>query len=133
MSAATIPDLMQFNPHMVAYQLTLIDSAIFRAIPQTALLSHSPKSPHPCIVASTDFFNYFTRAIEHSILLPQEASRRAELVNRWIKIASYCLKLLNFQTLKAIVSALHSPPVSRLRRTWECIPKKRMQRLDFLH
>lgn len=133
MSAATVPDVMQFPPHLVAYQLTLIESTIFRSIPADALLSHSPKRPHSKVVASTDFFNYITRAIEHSILLPQEASRRAELINRWIKIATKCLALNNYQTLKAIVSALGTPPVQRLRRTWDCIPKKRMGRLDLLN
>lgn len=133
MSAATVPNVMQFPPHLVAYQLTLIECALFRAIPPDALLTHSTRTPHPKVVASTDFFNYITRAIEHSILLPQEAARRAELVNRWIKIASKCLALNNYQTLKAIVSALGTPPVQRLRRTWDCIPKKRMGRLDLLN
>ena len=133
MSAATVPNVMQFPPHLVAYQLTMIEFAIFRDIPPDALLSHAPRSPHPKIVASTDFFNYITRAIEHSILLPQEASRRAELINRWIKVATKCLSLSNYQTLKAIVSALGTPPVQRLRRTWDCIPKKRMGRLDLLN
>ncbi|KAI9318740.1 hypothetical protein BX666DRAFT_2026165 [Dichotomocladium elegans] len=132
MSAATIPDIMQFPPYLVAYQLTLIDSAIFRRIPPHALLTHSPRTPHPRIVASTDFFNYITRVIEHSILLPQEVSRRAELVNRWIKIAVQCLSLNNYQTLKAIISALGTPPIQRLCRTWDCIPKKRMAKLEHL-
>ncbi|ORY97910.1 hypothetical protein BCR43DRAFT_490543 [Syncephalastrum racemosum] len=133
MSAATVPSLMQFPPHLVAYQLTLIEASIFHDIPPEALLTHSPRTPHAKVVASTDFFNYITRAIEHSILLPQEASRRAELINRWIKVATKCLALSNYQTLKAIVSALGTPPVQRLRRTWDCIPKKRMGRLELLN
>ncbi|KAI8082811.1 ras guanine nucleotide exchange factor domain-containing protein [Halteromyces radiatus] len=133
MKAATVPNVMQFPPYLTAYQLTLIESAIFRNIPKDAFLTHSPRTPHARIVASTDFFNYTTRSIEHSILLPQEASRRAEMINRWIKIATKCLLLNNYQTLKAIVSALGTPPVQRLRRTWDCIPKKRMNRLELLN
>ncbi|KAI8074020.1 hypothetical protein BC940DRAFT_363952 [Gongronella butleri] len=133
MSAATVPSVMQFPPYLVAYQLTLMDAALFRNIPCNALLTHSARSPHPKIVASTDFFNYMTRAIEHSILLPLEAARRAEIINRWIKIATKCLLLNNYQTLKAIVAALGTPPVQRLRRTWDCIPKKRMARLELLN
>lgn len=133
MKAATVPSVMQFTPYLTAYQLTLIESAIFRNIPKDAFLTHSPRKPHARIVASTDFFNYLTRVIEHSILLPQEASRRAEMINRWIKVAAKCLLLNNYQTLKAIVSALGTPPVQRLRRTWDCIPKKRMARLDLLN
>ncbi|KAI8085792.1 ras guanine nucleotide exchange factor domain-containing protein [Gilbertella persicaria] len=133
MSAMTIPSILQFPPHLIAYQLTLTESSLFRAIPLEALLSHSARTPHKKIVASTDFFNFVTRTIEHSILLPQEASKRAEIINRWIKIAAKLLALNNYQTLKAIVSALGTPPVQRLRRTWECIPKKRVTRLDLLN
>ncbi|KAI8066517.1 ras guanine nucleotide exchange factor domain-containing protein [Gongronella butleri] len=133
MSASTVPSVMQFKPHLIAYQVTLIDAAIFLAIPPPALLAHSAKHPHPRIVASTDFFNYMTRMIEHSILLPQEASARAQLIHYWIKVASRCLDLNNYQSLKAIVSALGTPPVQRLRRTWAYIPKKSAIKLDSLN
>ncbi|KAI8342090.1 ras guanine nucleotide exchange factor domain-containing protein [Chlamydoabsidia padenii] len=132
MNASTIPTIMHFKAHVSAYQITLIEAAIFNAIPTSALMSHSAKHPHPRIVASTDFFNYFTRFIEHSILFPQEASARAQLIHYWIKVASRCLELNNYQTLKAIVSALGTPPVERLRRTWAYIPKKSMTKLDSL-
>lgn len=133
MSAATIPSILHFSPGLVAYQMTRIESAIFLAIPPLALLSHTAKSPHPRIVASTDFFNYITRLIEHSILLPQEASVRAQHINHWIKIASKCQDLNNYQTLKAIVSALGTPPAQRLKRTWAYIPKKSMARLESMN
>lgn len=132
MSAATIPTVLQFQAHLIAYQITLIESSIFRAIPPQALLEHSAKHPHPRIVASTDFFNYITRVIEHGILLPQEAATRAQHMNHWIKVASKCLDLNNYQTLKAIVSALGTPPVQRLRRTWAYIPKKSLTKLETL-
>lgn len=133
MSAATIPSILHFTPGLVAYQITRIESAIFLAIPSHALLSHTPKSPHPRVVASTDFFNYITRLIEHSILLPQEASVRAQHINHWIKIANKCQDLNNYQTLKAVVSALGTPPVQRLKRTWAYIPKKSLARLDAMN
>ncbi|OBZ83764.1 Ras-specific guanine nucleotide-releasing factor RalGPS1 [Choanephora cucurbitarum] len=133
MSAATIPSILHFQPALVAYQLTRIESAIFMAIPPHALLTHSPKSPHSRIVASSDFFNYITRWIEHSILLPQEASIRSQHINHWIKIAWKCQELNNYQTLKAIVSALGTPPVQRLKRTWAYIPKKSLARLDTMN
>ncbi|ORZ19841.1 ras guanine nucleotide exchange factor domain-containing protein [Absidia repens] len=132
MSAATIPTIMHFKAHITAYQITQIEAVIFNAIPPSALISHSAKQPHPRIVASTDFFNYFTRLIEHSILFPQEASARAQLIHYWIKVASRCLELNNYQTLKAIVSALGTPPVERLRRTWAYIPKKSVTKLETL-
>ncbi|KAG1241652.1 hypothetical protein G6F68_016578 [Rhizopus microsporus] len=108
--------MMEFPAGLLAYQLTLIESAIFRAIPREALLSHSARKPHVRVVASTDFFNFLTRTIEHSILLPQEACRRAEILNRWIKVASKLLTLSNYQTLKAVVSALANQSAGPLDR-----------------
>lgn len=133
MSAATIPSVLQFQPYLVAYQITLIEAAIFIEIPVECLLVHSARTPQPRIVASTDFFNYTTRLIEHSILLPQEASHRAQHINHWIKVAAKCQDLNNYQTLKAIVSALGTPPVQRLKRTWACIPKKSMLKLEAMN
>ncbi|KAK4515592.1 mitochondrial acyl carrier protein [Mucor velutinosus] len=130
MCAATIPSILHFQPGLVAYQLTRIESAIFLAIPPQALLSHAPKTPHPRVVASSDFFNYVTRMIEHSVLLPQEASVRAQHINQWIKVASKCQDLNNYQTLKGIISALWTPPVQRLKRTWAYIPRKSLSRLE---
>jgi hypothetical protein len=133
MSAATIPSILQFQAHVIAYQITLIEATIFDAIPPHALLEHSSKNPHPRIVASTDFFNYITRCIEHAVLLPQEASSRAQLIHYWIKVASRCFDINNYQTLKAIISALNTPPVQRLKRTWAYIPKKSSTKLDALN
>ncbi|KAI9244012.1 ras guanine nucleotide exchange factor domain-containing protein [Phascolomyces articulosus] len=130
----TTTTLLAFPPVLIAYQLTLIDSAIFRNIQPSALLNHhAPKSPHPAIVASTDFFNYLTRIIEHMILTPSEASGRAEQINFWIKVAIKCHDLKNFQTLKAIISALGTPPIQRLKRSWAYVPKKSMARLDVVN
>ncbi|CAB4377201.1 unnamed protein product [Rhizophagus irregularis] len=130
--AAEDPDILEFAPHMIAYQLTLIESAIFLEIDPTVLLSHSPKNPHSKITASTDFFNYLTRVVERSILLPLEASSRAQIINHWVKVAVKLHELHNFQTLKAILAALGTPPIKRLKRTWACIPKKSMVKLEAL-
>ena len=132
MSATTVPTILQFQPVLIAYQLTLIESNIFRNIPLDAILSHSPKTPHRSIVASTDFFNYLTRLIEHAILLQQDASGRAQHVNHWIKVAGKCHELKNYQTLKAVISALGTPPIQRLKKSWSFIPKKSMTLLDYL-
>ncbi|CAI2167444.1 17557_t:CDS:2 [Funneliformis geosporum] len=130
--AAADPDILEFAPHMIAYQLTLIESAIFLEIDPTTLLTHSAKNPDSKITASTDFFNYLTRVIERSILLPLEASSRAQIMNHWVKVAVKLHELHNFQTLKAILAALGTPPIKRLKRTWACIPKKSMVRLEAL-
>ncbi|ORX97374.1 ras GEF, partial [Basidiobolus meristosporus CBS 931.73] len=130
--ASTTTDITSFSSYLVAYQLTLIESTLFQRIPPEALLTHSPRTPHPSIVASTDFFNYLTRIIEVSILSPTEASHRAQTLNYWAKIAARLYELNNFQTLKAVLSATGTPPIQRLKRTWACIPKKTLTRLESL-
>ncbi|KAI9249048.1 ras guanine nucleotide exchange factor domain-containing protein [Sporodiniella umbellata] len=122
--------ILQFHPMMIAYQLTLIDSAIFRQITPEALKDHTPKDPEQSIVASTDFFNYLTRLIEHSILIKLEAADRSQHINYWIKVAHRCHELRNYQTLKAVISALGTPPLQRLRLSWSFVPKKSIHLLE---
>ncbi|KAG0742442.1 hypothetical protein G6F57_000028 [Rhizopus arrhizus] len=130
LQAIHVLSVLQFHPILTAYQLTLIDFSIFRKITITALKNHKPKSPQKWIVASTDFFNYLTRLIEHGILIKQAASDRARYLNYWIKVASKCHELKNYQTLKAIISALGTPPIQRLKQSWTFVPKKSMQLLE---
>ncbi|KAG9327614.1 hypothetical protein KVV02_003859 [Mortierella alpina] len=130
--SASITSILEFPAYLVAYQLTLIESAIFLEIPPSALLTHSPKTPHRSITASTDFFNYLTRMIEYSVLFPPEASGRAQCMHYWVKVAVKLHELENFQTLKAVLSALGTPPVKRLKRTWGFVPRKSMHKLETL-
>ncbi|KAG0294399.1 hypothetical protein BGZ98_001784 [Dissophora globulifera] len=130
--SAGITSVLEFPPYLLAYQLTLVESAIFLEIPHVALLTHSPKTPHKSITASTDFFNYLTRMIEYSVLFPPEASARAQIINHWIKVAVKLHELENFQTLKAILCALGTPPIKRLKRTWSFLPRKSTAKMETL-
>ncbi|KAI8605961.1 hypothetical protein EDD21DRAFT_88335 [Dissophora ornata] len=130
--SASVTSILEFPAYLVAYQLTLVESAIFLVIPPKALLTHSPKTPHRSITASTDFFNYLTRMIEYSVLFPPEASGRAQCMHYWVKVAVKLHELENFQTLKAVLSALGTPPIKRLKRTWSFVPRKSMHKLETL-
>lgn len=130
--SASTASILEFQPYLIAYQLTLVESAIFLEIPPSAFLTHSPKTPHRSITASTDFFNYLTRMIEYSVLFPPEASGRAQSMNHWIKVAVKLHELENFQTLKAVLCALGTPPIKRLKRTWSFLPRKSANKLETL-
>ncbi|KAI1321044.1 hypothetical protein EDD11_008625 [Mortierella claussenii] len=130
--SAGITSILEFPPYLIAYQLTLVESAIFLEIPTAALLTHSAKTPHSSITASTDFFNYLTRMIEYSVLFPAEASGRAQIMNHWVKVAVKLHELENFQTLKAILCALCTPPIKRLKRTWSFLPRKSTNKIETL-
>ncbi|KAG0318397.1 DELLA protein rgl2 [Dissophora globulifera] len=130
--SASVTSILEFPAYLVAYQLTLVESVIFLEIPPSALLTHSPKTPHRSITASTDFFNYLTRMIEYSVLYPLEASGRAQSMHYWVKVAVKLHELENFQTLKAVLSALGTPPIKRLKRTWSFVPRKSMHKFETL-
>ncbi|KAI8594736.1 hypothetical protein EDD21DRAFT_449164 [Dissophora ornata] len=130
--SAGITSILEFPPYLIAYQLTLVESAIFLEISSDALLTHSAKNPHHSITASTDFFNYLTRMIEYSILFPAEASGRALIINHWIKVAVKLHELENFQTLKAVLCAFGTPPIKRLKRTWGFLPRKSIGKMETL-
>lgn len=46
---------------------------------------------------------------------------RARVIKRWIDIAQECRMLKNFSSLRAIVSALQSNPLYRLKRAWSWV------------
>ncbi|KAF9432451.1 hypothetical protein BGZ76_010789 [Entomortierella beljakovae] len=130
--SAGTTSILEFPPYLVAYQLTLIESAIFLEILPKSLLTHSPKTPDSKITASTDFFNYLTRMIEYSVLFPAEAGGRAQIMNHWVKVAVKLHELANFQTLKAVLCALGTPPIKRLKRTWGFLPRKSVNKFETL-
>ncbi|KAG1465489.1 hypothetical protein G6F56_004874 [Rhizopus delemar] len=132
LQAIQVLSILQFCPAITAYQLTLIESAIFRHITLKAIKHHKPKTPEPSILASVDFFNYLTRLIEYGTLTKPNASDRARHLNYWIQVAHRCHELKNYQTLKAIISALGTPPMQRLKQSWSFVPKKSMQQLEEL-
>ncbi|KAI0226414.1 hypothetical protein L0F63_002304, partial [Massospora cicadina] len=127
---AANPSFIMFPPALVAYQLTRIEASLFHGIPPEALLSHSHRTPHLRIVASTDFFNYLTRIIELSILDANDPEERATTIKFWIKVASSLESLHNFQTLQAVISALATPPILRLKRTWRQLSKRSLAALQ---
>ncbi|XP_077575820.1 ral guanine nucleotide dissociation stimulator-like 1 [Stigmatopora nigra] len=53
-------------------------------------------------------------------------SCRARVIERWISVAQACRQLRNFSSLRAILSALQSNAVYRLKKTWEAVCKESM-------
>ncbi|KAI8854917.1 ras guanine nucleotide exchange factor domain-containing protein, partial [Chytridium lagenaria] len=118
-------NISSFRPITVAFQLCLIEQGLLRKIHQNDLLIHKPPShPAASLQASAEFFNYFTRTVECSVLNPLLPADRAKTIIRWIKVARKLRKFNNFQSLKAVVCALNTPPINRLKRTWSIVKRK---------
>ncbi|XP_014398114.1 PREDICTED: ral guanine nucleotide dissociation stimulator-like isoform X2 [Myotis brandtii] len=53
------------------------------------------------------------------------AQDRAKVVEHWIKVAKECRILRNFSSLHAILAALESVAVHRMKKTWGKVSRKR--------
>ncbi|XP_032094572.1 ral guanine nucleotide dissociation stimulator-like 2 [Thamnophis elegans] len=113
----------------VAAHLTAQDGDLFlRLVPHECLgsaWSQRDKKGHegdcPTVRATVAQFNLVANAVIFTCLWDTglRATQRARLLEKWICVAEECLLLRNFSSLYAVVSALQSTSLHRLKRTWE--------------
>ncbi|XP_028936533.1 ral guanine nucleotide dissociation stimulator-like 1 isoform X2 [Ornithorhynchus anatinus] len=125
-----------FPEDLVAEQLTYMDAQLFKkVVPHHCLgciWSRRDKKENkhlaPTIRATISQFNALTKCVVSTILEGKElkTQQRAKIIEKWINIAHECRILKNFSSLRAIVSALQSNSIYRLKKTWAAVPKDRM-------
>ncbi|XP_066472062.1 ral guanine nucleotide dissociation stimulator-like 2 isoform X2 [Tiliqua scincoides] len=113
----------------VAAHLTWQDAELFLHLAPHeclgSLWSQRVKKGHegacPTVRATVAQFNRVANAVVASCLgdTGLRAAQRARLLEKWIRVAEECLCLRNFSSLYAVVSALQSSSLHRLKRTWE--------------
>ncbi|XP_010792509.1 ral guanine nucleotide dissociation stimulator-like 2 [Notothenia coriiceps] len=79
-------------------------------------------------------FNKLANAVLASCLWPTNlrSQQRARLLEKWISVAEECRARKNFSSLYAIVSALQSNPIHRLRKTWQETDREAVRRYEEL-
>uniref|UniRef100_A0A8D1G6I0 Ral guanine nucleotide dissociation stimulator-like 2 n=1 Tax=Sus scrofa TaxID=9823 RepID=A0A8D1G6I0_PIG len=133
-------DVLVFLADHLAEQLTLLDAELFlNLVPSQclgALWGHRDRPGHahlcPSVRATVTQFNRVAGAVVSSVLgatstgegpgevtvRPLRPPQRARLLEKWIRVAEECRLLRNFSSVYAVVSALQSSPVHRLRAAW---------------
>ncbi|XP_069803426.1 ral guanine nucleotide dissociation stimulator-like 3 isoform X3 [Dendropsophus ebraccatus] len=125
--------LLSYPPQDVAEQLTLIDVDLFQKLQSCHCLgsiwSQRDKKENrhvaPSVRATVAQFNAVTACVTASVLndIQMKPQMRAKVLEKWISIAQYCRFLRNFSSLRAILSALQSNSIYRLKRTWAAVSR----------
>ncbi|KAM6077409.1 ral guanine nucleotide dissociation stimulator-like 1 [Theristicus caerulescens] len=122
-----------FQEDLVAEQLTYMDAELFKKVVPYHCLGciwsrrDKKENKHlaPTVRATISQFNAVTKCVVSTILKSKElkTQQRAKIIEKWIHIAHECRILKNFSSLRAIISALQSNSIYRLKKAWACVPK----------
>ncbi|XP_053320859.1 ral guanine nucleotide dissociation stimulator-like 3 isoform X2 [Spea bombifrons] len=127
------PTLLSYPPQDVAEQLTLMDVDLFQRLQSCHCLgsiwSQRDKKENrhvaPSVRATVAQFNAVTACVTASVLsdIQLRPQQRAKVLEKWICIAQHCRFLRNFSSLRAILSALQSNSIYRLKRSWGSVSR----------
>uniref|UniRef100_A0A8C9TQ31 Ral guanine nucleotide dissociation stimulator-like 1 n=1 Tax=Scleropages formosus TaxID=113540 RepID=A0A8C9TQ31_SCLFO len=130
-------DFLSFEAELVAEQLTYMDALLFKkVVPHHCLGSvwsqrdkKQNKHSAPTIRATITQFNAVAACVVSTVLRRRQIRPhvRARVIQHWIDVAQECRIRKNFSSLRAIISALQSNPLYRLKRAWACVHKDSMQ------
>ncbi|KAL5408537.1 hypothetical protein PMIN06_001969 [Paraphaeosphaeria minitans] len=127
--------ILDFDPLEVARQFTIIESKLFCTIqPEELLASEWMKKGGKGVnvKAMATLSNDLTNLVTDTILHVEDAKRRAIVIKQWVKIATKCVELDNYDSLMAILASLNTTTMLRLKRTWELVSAKTKARFDEL-
>lgn len=135
-------NILGFPTAVIAEQLTKIETELFvRLVPYHclgSLWSQRDKKGREGVCwsvrATVRQFNKLANAVLASCLWSTRlrSHQRARLLEKWISVAEECRARKNFSSLYAIVSALQSNPIHRLRRTWQDTDREALRRYEEL-
>eukprot|EP01126_Amoeba_proteus_P063749 TRINITY_DN8819_c0_g1_i1.p1 TRINITY_DN8819_c0_g1~~TRINITY_DN8819_c0_g1_i1.p1 ORF type:complete len:733 (+),score=161.82 TRINITY_DN8819_c0_g1_i1:194-2392(+) len=122
--------VLKFDEKVVAEQLTLIESEIFKNIKSHELLGQAwSQDKLKCIsrnvVELLQRANYVSFWVAISILLQNRLHNRISVITKFITIAQHLKDLNNYNTLMGIIAGLNYGPVSRLKHSFAGVKKNK--------
>lgn len=74
--------------------------------------------------------NQLTTFVAYMILRKDEPRKRVQVIRYFVQVAEKCRQYNNFSSMTAIISALYSSPIHRLKRTWAYVSRDTMTQLQ---
>ncbi len=128
--------ILDFDPLELARQFTIKKSQIFCSIlPEELLATEWMKKSGSMAVnvrAMSRLSTDLTNLVADCVLQLEDPKKRAVIIKQWVKIAKQLLELANYDSLMAIICALDSSTILRLKRTWELVSSKTKATLEHL-
>ena len=127
LKSANLGSVIEIDALELARQLTIKESRVYLAIKPSELLGHSRKGKGngaPNVSQMSALSTKLTGWVSETILHETDAKKRAGLVKYFIKLSQQCLALNNYNALMAIICALNSSTISRLKKTWDGLAPK---------
>jgi len=121
--------LLDIEALELARQLTVKESDLYRKIRPLECLQRAreQKSDNMDNIATViQTSNRIADWVAEAILNKEDFRKRGNIVKHLITVADRCRTLNNFSTMIAITSGLNTPPIRRLKRTWEQVGQRHM-------
>jgi hypothetical protein len=128
--------ILDFDPLELARQLTIKESRIFCSILPEELLDAEWTKGSGSLAVNVRAMSTLSTDLAHlvadSILFLEEPKKRAATIKHWVKIATKCLELNNYDSLMAIICSLNLSMISRLKKSWDIVSQKTKIALEHL-
>merc|ERR1712228_593689 len=113
----------------LADQITVMDYNIFSSIAERECIGQAwkkKKEQSPNVLAMIRQFNNLTVFVQLQILSERGLKDRGKAIKRVIKMGERFKVLKNYNSLCAILGALNSSPIHRLKSAWQRVPEKQL-------
>ncbi|KAI9331680.1 hypothetical protein DFJ73DRAFT_69161 [Zopfochytrium polystomum] len=144
MSPQEISPCLFYDAREIARYLTIVDQSIFSSISTFDYLlklsgsnyEHVNSSKRDTGPGRIDYFVQRSNLVRNWVALEicstRQTKARRKTIEKFLHVAKHCRELNNFHSCLLIMSALLSPAVQRLKRTWKGVSAKDMLSLQYL-
>lgn len=131
--------LLNVDPSVFACQLTILEHELYLRISMFECLDRAWGTKYGNMGGSMNISkfimnaNSLTNYASYSIVKQHDLKKRCKYIEYFISVAQHCKELNNYSSMTAIVSALYSSPIYRLKETWKMIPRNFTKTLSALN